>query len=414
VTQLGIDLFLNALALSIPISIAATHICLGFLIVLCGYQYGTKRKTITGTFLDRPILIFLAVVLVAAIVGVNPGRSLLKIFGLWHIALVLILVNWIPDQTRLRHLIWILFGFAALNGIYGIVQHIIGGLDLLQFNRPERIFKIGDEVRASGVFDHYMTFSGQMLLVGLLGAALLLFWAPRGRTRWLLAGAVLVLLGAIWASFTRNAWVGLGAGLLTIVLFKERRVMIFLVVGLLLAVTVLFLADRGFRTRAVSTVKIKEGSTVERFEIWQGTRDMIKDHGLLGVGIGNFSTVFEQYRERYGVGSHSHAHNTLLQITAENGLVGLAAYLYLWYVFFREMIRKVRTSTDPFVQGVVIGTIGALVGFHIAGLFEYNFGDSEVNAMMWFVVGLGLAVKAPHSEEAPSGQKAVTPEASFA
>jgi O-antigen ligase len=326
--------------------------------------------------------------------------------GLWHIALFLIVVNLAPDQTRVRRLIWILFGFAALNGIYGIVQHVSGGLDLFQFNGTERIFKIKDQVRASGVFDHYMTFSGQMLLVGLLGTALLLFWA-RGWTYWLLGGAVLVFFGAVWASFTRSAWMGLGAGLFTIVLFKERRTMIFLLIGLFLTVAVLTLADRGFRTRAVSTVKIKEGSTVERFEIWQGTRDMIKDHILLGVGIGNFTKVFDQYRERYGVGTHSHAHNTLLQVTAENGLIGLSAYLYLWYIFFREMIRKVMVSTDSFTRGVMIGTIGALVGFHVAGLFEYNLGDSEVVTMMWFIVGLGLAVNSVQSNEAPSNPKNV-------
>ena len=411
-TKLGIELFLNALALSLPLSIAATHVCLGFLIVLWGYEYGIKRKPVTHTFLDRPILIFLAVVLVAAVAGVNPGRSLLKVFGLWHIALVLILVNWAPDQTRLRRLIWILFGIAALNGIYGVVQHVSGGLDLFRFNGHERIFKIGDQVRASGVFDHYMTFSGQMLLVGVLGMALLLFWA-QGRARWFLAGAVVVFFSAVWASFTRSAWVGLGAGLLTIVLFKERRTMIFLVVGLFLAVAVLTLADRGFRTRAVSTVKIKEGSTVERFEIWRATLDLIHDHPLLGVGIGNFSNVFDQYRERTGAGAHSHAHNTLLQVTAESGLFGLSAYLYLWFVFFKGMIRNAIAATDPFIRSVTIGTIGALVSFHVAGLFEYNLGDSEVSAMMWFIVGLGLAVNTVQTEVALSPQKIVASEDSL-
>jgi O-antigen ligase len=322
-------------------------------------------------------------------------------------------VNWAPDQARVRRLIWILFGFAALNGIYGIVQHISGGLDLFRFGGAERILKINDQVRATGVFDHFMTFSGQMILVGLLGTALILFWA-RGWTRWILAGVVLVFLGAVWASFTRNAWVGLAAGFLTIALFKEKRTMIYLVVGLLLTVGVLSLADRGFRSRAVSTVKIKEGSTVERFEIWRATLDMIHDHPLLGVGIGNFRNVFDQYRDRTGAGAHSHAHNTLLQVTAENGLIGLAAYLYLWYVFFRGTIRKVRASTDPFVRGVMIGTVGALVGFHVAGLFEYNLGDSEVSAMMWFIVGLGLAVKSAQSEEAPSHRKIIAPEVSLA
>jgi hypothetical protein len=410
---LGIELFLYAEAASLPLSIAATHICLGVLILLWGYQYGIKGISPVHTFLDRPILIFLAVVLAAALVGVSPGRSFLKFFGLWHIALIYILASWASDPVRMRRLIWVLFGVAALNGIYGIVQHVSGGLDLFRLGRPERILKIGDEVRATGVFDHFMTFSGQMLLLGLLGTGLILFWA-RGRSRWILAGAVIVFFGAIWASFTRNAWVGLGAGFLAIALFKEKRTMIILVVGLFVTVVALSLADRGFRTRAVSTVKIHEGSTVDRFRIWHATLDMIKDHPLFGVGIGNFSSVFDQYRGRYGEELRSHAHNTLLQIAAENGLIGLAAYLFVWYAFFRGMIRKAITATDPFVRGVTIGVIGALVGFHLAGLFEYNLGDSEVATMMWFIVGLGLAVKAVPSEEGPSHRKALASEVSLA
>lgn len=410
---MGIELLLNALAASLPLSIAATHVCLGILILWWGYQHGVNRKPFVHTFLDTPILIFLAAVLAAAVFGVNPGRSLIKFLGLWHIFLIFILVSWAPDPAQMRRLIWILFGFAALNGIYGIAQHVAGGLDLFRFSRPERILRVGDEVRASGVFDHYMTFSGQMLQVGMLGLGLVLFWA-RGWARWILVGAVLVYFGGMWASFTRNAWVGLGAGFFTIVLFKDRRTMLYLVAGLLLCVIVLFVADPGFRERAVSTVKIHEGSTVDRFKIWHATLDMIHDHPIFGVGIGSFSSVFEQYRGRYGTGRHSHAHNTLLQITAENGLIGLAAYVYLWFAFFRGMIRKAVSATDPFIRGVTVGTIGALAGFHVAGLFEYNFGDSEVSAMMWFMVALGLAVNYLRDEAAPSRQEAVSAEVSVA
>jgi len=39
------------------------------------------------------------------------------------------------------------------------------------------------------------------------------------------------------------------------------------------------------------------------------------------------------------------------------------------------------------------------VGFHVAGLVEYNFGDSEVLEIFFVVMGLGLALerRLPHS-----------------
>jgi O-antigen ligase len=128
--------------------------------------------------------------------------------------------------------------------------------------------------------------------------------------------------------------------------------------------------------------------------------EMISDHWLLGIGMGNYRSVMDQYRERYGAVSHAHAHNTLLQITTETGLLGLAAYLAIWFVFFKEVFVTFRSSTDPMTRGLAAGSFGALVGFHVAGLFEYNFGDSEVAMMMWFMVGLGMAAGLCRSEAA--------------
>lgn len=393
---------LYALAISLPLSIAATHVFLGLLLLVMGYD-GIKKRTLTHTFLNRPILFYLSIAMASAVVSLNPARSLLHLVVLWHIPLYLIVAREVTSPVMAQRLIGLLFAVASLNAIYGIVQHVGGGLDLFQFGHHERILRVGDQVRATGVFDHFMTFSGQMLLLGLLGTGLLLF-SNSAKIRWILIGAVSLFFGAIWASLTRSAWIGLAAGLLVMGGFKGRRMFFYLGVGLLLTVAILFFVDRGFQGRVASTATMQEYSYLERIRTWQATVDMIRDHPLLGVGIGNYRMVLDQYRERHGSGSHSHAHNTILQVTAENGMIGLAAYLSIWYFFFREMIRKARATSDPFIRGLTVGAVGAIAGFHVAGLFEYNYGDSEVAVLMWLIVGLAVAAQSGGIEKSLPSQ----------
>jgi hypothetical protein len=36
-----------------------------------------------------------------------------------------------------------------------------------------------------------------------------------------------------------------------------------------------------------------------------------------------------------------------------------------------------------------------MAGFHVNGLFEWNFGDSEIIMLIWATVGMALAAEKP-------------------
>ena len=44
------------------------------------------------------------------------------------------------------------------------------------------------------------------------------------------------------------------------------------------------------------------------------------------------------------------------------------------------------------LQAIAVGVFASFVGFHVAGLVEYNFGDSEVLEIFFVTMGLGLVV----------------------
>ena len=42
---------------------------------------------------------------------------------------------------------------------------------------------------------------------------------------------------------------------------------------------------------------------------------------------------------------------------------------------------------------LALGALAVFVGFHINGLFEWNFGDQEIILLFWFTVGITLAAQ---------------------
>jgi O-antigen ligase len=85
-------------------------------------------------------------------------------------------------------------------------------------------------------------------------------------------------------------------------------------------------------------------------------------------------------------------HNTPLQILVERGLLGLAAWLAIWSAFYRRAIGTLRglAASRSRERALVAGSIAAATGFLVAGLSEYNFGDSEVVMVAWAVMALGV------------------------
>ena len=88
--------------------------------------------------------------------------------------------------------------------------------------------------------------------------------------------------------------------------------------------------------------------------------------------------------------------NDFLQIAVQMGIVGLAAFVILLVSFFRLMARNLRLDLPPGERAFVVGSIAALAGFIVNGLFEWNFGDAEVVTLLYAIIGANLALSLEH------------------
>jgi O-antigen ligase len=116
-------------------------------------------------------------------------------------------------------------------------------------------------------------------------------------------------------------------------------------------------------------------------------------HLLVGVGVDSIKGhwrewgLFDNGRQPIG-----HMHSNLLQIALERGVPALILWLLLFVIYIRMLWRVIRQTTD-LPRGVALGALGGALGFFVSGLVHYNWGDSEVVTVFYFIMGLALVVE---------------------
>ena len=109
----------------------------------------------------------------------------------------------------------------------------------------------------------------------------------------------------------------------------------------------------------------------------------VHDHPWTGVGPNMVPRVYAQYRPDYAVNQvNPHLHNVPIQIAAERGVPALLVWLWLIVALARRLLRLFGV---PALRQVAATALAALAAMLAAGLFEYNFGDSEF-LMLWLVL----------------------------
>jgi O-antigen ligase len=254
----------------------------------------------------------------------------------------------------------------ALSALIGIVQY-----GVLQYDSLGR--------RPEGLLTHYMTYSGLLVLVIGAASARALFSQDR------IWPAIMMpaLVVALALTLTRGAWVGACAGVALLLALRDFR---FITVLPILAAIFIAVAPSQITTRATSMFDLNDPTIRDRIAMLRVGARMIRDHPLTGVGPNMIQRRYAEYRDRDDSQPiNPHLHNVPVQIAAERGLPALAVWLWFIVVLSVDLTRRLKSAREPYLPAAALA---ATVGMLAAGLFEYNFGDSEF--LMLFLVLITL------------------------
>lgn len=380
----------------LPISIAACQI--GQTILALGIfaeAIVIKRLSFPALPINRALFAYLIATAIATAFAVNPSRSFKGTDSLFVITVIyLVFVN-IQDRARLKKCLTVLIVSTTIAAVYGLLQHTLE-MDIFRITRPIALLKhVNNDLNAPvriGGFSSYMTLGGQLaMMIPIVWVSLLA--AKRLLHRLLLLGALSAMCLALLWTYTRSAWVGVACAML-VVGFLGRKSVALLLALLLIPITAL-IAQPSLVSRSLSVVNTKENK--ERLYTWESTLYMFEDHPLTGIGKGNYARLTPKYRERYknfAFTSRAHAHNNILQILVEGGVISIICFLWMWERMFRGIYRGYARLPEHQTAArlYTLGCLGGLIAFFAQGFFEFNFGDSEAALMMWCIAAFAFKI----------------------
>lgn len=379
--------------LGVSITLAETALVLLALRWLWRLAKGRARP---GWPLAWPVAAFAAATLVAALLSGRPAESLFLSRNILLLGSLWVLRDALPDVRAARRA---LLGLLAVAGVVGLVA--IAQVSVCAELAPWApvLGRVATKChRAHGFHSIYMTLAGVLSVALLLSLPDLL--RARGRPRWTPVAWLLALM-AFALTYVRGAWLGFAGGVMVLgASLRRGRGVLF---AGLVVLAVLLLLLPGVRGRARSIADPNDPTSSERVLMWRSGVAMARDHWLVGVGPGQVKRVYPAYAAPEVTNKQrGHLHNSPLQVLVERGFIGLAAWLWLFAAFFalaRGIARRV--ASDATASALVTGATASTAGFLAAGLFEYNFGDSEVLMAATFAMSLALAVDPERYPKAP-------------
>lgn len=369
------------------------------------------------------LLIFLAVVTIASIFGVNPRMSFWSeegrmdgLFFLAHVAALFFALSSLSRQLNWRH-IWL---FQVL--VSGLVS--LSALIGLWF--PSFLYLTQAPYRPGGTLNNPAYLAGYLLFGFFLGLWLIGLSYKKGTNNLVknpefIAAAIgtALALAGIFVSQTLATIFGLYIGVLFLLIhfgYKNRRAPInkflFLVIAALVLMPVIFLATRanpiwqkipGLNKAAEAS--LESPAIKDRLTIWQLSLEAFKERPLIGWGFANFRIPYNKHYNpivytTYVNGTfYDKPHNVFIERLVDSGVLGLLAYILVFVLSFYTL-RQPGNDEDDFLKPFLVSL---LIAYLIQNFFIF---DTTTTYMLWalvlaFIASRGRADGEPISAAQP-------------
>ena len=133
-----------------------------------------------------------------------------------------------------------------------------------------------------------------------------------------------------------------------------------------------------------------------RSELWQNTSKMIKDHPIIGVGLGAYQFVYPRYDQSSGILRAEQAHNDYLHIIAETGVIGLILTISFIVILFGKGFALMQTKNIK-RSAVILGSLAGCFGIAIHSFVDFNL--QVTNNAQLFLALAALATTMPLRED---------------
>jgi O-antigen ligase/tetratricopeptide (TPR) repeat protein len=345
----------------------------------------------------------------------GPGATL-RLFALIGVALVSTLI--VVDRAKADPVAWwtraLVVAAAFAVAAYGVREAIISRYLLNNPSWP--IFSTFFNKNPLGGFLAMTAFLA-------LGLTLAAHHPLRGRSaapgvvwrRALWGFSTLLLTATIIPTHSKGAMVGLVAAAVVCAVLaawggprRKRNLgaLLALLAAAAAAIALVFSLRPSLRARAAEPFSLETASNRFRLLTWEGTLRMAARHPVVGVGPGAFKYDYMNYAI---AGYTEAAHENYLQVAAEQGFLGLAAFLWMLGAVLFTARRALARAGGSGQRILIIGAIGSLTVLLVHSLLDFDWYIGAIGLLFWFVAGViahhahgrEVAAPAPQPQDVP-------------
>jgi putative inorganic carbon (HCO3(-)) transporter len=224
-------------------------------------------------------------------------------------------------------LLFVLFGFWEY-----AARHLIWNPEVIQSNDFHTYFRVNSLFWDPNIFGRYLA-----LTITAVAAALL--WARNPRIVLWLGALVAVLWLGLITTFSQSSFIALLVGLAALAALRwSARWTFATCTGAAIVAVAFLLGAAGSLKIDLSTEHTLNKDTSGRANLVSEGIALFGDRPLWGYGSGSFSVAYQKHRTG-GNGQLSESHTEPVTVAAEQGLIGLLAYLALVVVAFATLAR---------------------------------------------------------------------------
>lgn len=364
-------------AFFLPLSIVASQaaVVVAFLCWLFALPKSWHNAHENKFFL--PMALFALLSILSVIFSYDPAQSLWNARNLLLLLIALITYQTIRDELELKLLFATLACGAAITTVWGIVEAFAGNGGGTH------------GLRLKGTLGHYMTAGGELMIIVLVCTAVTLWYQQKSIRITALVVTLFLFIGLAMTQ-SRNTYVGVAAGILVLLLLWRKGVVFMLPFALSLVVLI---SPDILRERIFQIADLKDESVVNRFNMAETGIHIIADFPLFGVGLQQVEHIYDRYRTPGAPPNVPHLHNNFVQLAAERGIPAMLVWTWLIISFGIGHLRLFRKEdASDWLKISSAAGLAAVVALIVAGLFEYNFGDSEVLMLFLMIVSLPYGI----------------------
>jgi O-antigen ligase len=310
-------------------------------------------------------------------------------------------VRW--SQRLLRQVFAVVVGLALVFAAVGFVEAATGRLlisnaKVLEANEIKPYFRVNSLFFDPNIYGRFLALTMIVLAASLPSLR-------RGRD----VGAVAAALAVLWAgmvlSLSQSSFAALLVGLLVLAALRWRTVIVAgsVAIALAIALAVVFVAPEqvGLHTGSLRGL---DRSTSGRTDLIRGGARMARDRPLWGFGSGSFADRFRKRERVHSTKSAAVSHTIPVTVAAEQGAIGLVAYVALllaaFMLLFGGLRRAVRAGppADAVARAAIAAAYAGLV------LHTLVYAAFLEDPLSWALLALGASLRLAAERRGDTGE----------